>query len=77
MGTHRSDKGQASSHTNNSGKKFVKCNMHGHKINMWVREKTKVIDVVEEVTRQKMWVMSVEYKVTDGHDVHPVSPSGT
>ena len=46
-------KKQASSRTNNGGKGYVKHQIPGQKKIIWVREKTKVTDVVEQVNRRK------------------------
>ena len=40
------------------------------KTNIWVREKTKVADVIEQVRRRKTGT-SARYEITDGHCVSP------
>ena len=53
MGTHDPNKEQASSRTNKDGKKYVKYHILGQKTNTWVREKTNVTNVIEQVRKQK------------------------
>ena len=53
MGTHQSCKEQARSRTNKDGKEYVKHHIAGQKNKVWVREKTKVTDVIEQVRRRK------------------------
>ncbi|KAK2173360.1 hypothetical protein NP493_882g01030 [Ridgeia piscesae] len=66
MGTHYPSKEQASSRTNRNGKEYVKHHLPGLKTNIWVREKTKITDVIEQVRRRK-WTTG--YEITDGHCV--------
>jgi len=67
MGTYHSSKEQSSSRTNKDGKEYVKHHILDRNINTWVREKTKVTDVSEQVRRRK-WT-SAGYEVADGHSV--------
>ena len=52
MGTHHPSKEQASSRTNKDGKEYVKHHIQGQN-KIWVREKTKVTDVIEKARRRK------------------------
>ena len=58
-GTHHPSKKQASSRTNKDGKAYVKQT----KTNIWVREKTMVKKVFEQVRRRK-WTWA-EHEITD------------
>ena len=42
------------------------------KTNIWVREKTKITDLVQ-IVRKRKWAWSAEYDLTDGY---LISPSG-
>ena len=54
MGTHHPSKEQGSSRKNKNGKEYVIHHMQEQKKkNMWVREKTMVTDMVEQVRRRK------------------------
>ena len=53
MGTHHPSKDRGSSYANKDGKVSVKHHIPGQKHNIWIREKTKVTDVIEQVTRRK------------------------
>ena len=53
MGTHHPSKEQTSSRKNKDGKEYVNITYRGRKTNIWVREKTKVTDVIEQVRRRK------------------------
>ena len=72
MGTHHPSKQQASSRTNTYGKEYVKHHIPGQ--NIWVREKTKITDVIEQVKRRKWtWAGHVSRnEITDGHCVSPL-----
>ena len=52
MGTHHPSKEQASSRTNKDGMEYVKHHLPGQKTNIWVRKKTKVTHVIEQVRRR-------------------------
>ena len=54
MDTNQPGKEQASSRANKDGKKYVKYNIPGQKTNIWVREKIKVTDMIENV-RKRTW----------------------
>ena len=54
MGTHHPSKEQAGNRTNRDGKEYVKHHIPGKKINIWVREKTKVADMIKQV-RRRQW----------------------
>ena len=51
MGTHHPSKEQASSCTNKDGKSTLNIIYRDRKINIWVREKIKVTDLIEQVRR--------------------------
>ena len=46
--------------------RYVKHHIPGQKINIWIREKTKVTDVIEQ-ERKRKWTAG--YEITDGHCV--------
>ena len=78
MGTHHPCKEQASSRTNKDGKAYyinVKHHIQGQKTNIWIREKTKVTDAIEQIRRRKWaWaghIRSARYEITDGHCASP------
>ena len=54
MGTHHPSKEHASNRKHKDGKEYIKRHIPGQKTNIWVREKTKVIDVTEQV-RRRTW----------------------
>ena len=53
MDSHQLNKEQASSRSSRDGKEYVNLHIAGRKTNIWVRKKTKVTDVIEQVRRRK------------------------
>jgi len=47
----------------------VKYQIPGEKTDVWIKEKIKVIGVIEQV-RKRRWT-SIECEITDGHRVSP------
>ena len=58
MSTHHPSKEQASSRTNKDEKEYIKHHIPRRKTNIWVREKTKVTEVIEHVRRRR-WTWTV------------------
>ena len=69
-GTHQPSKEQAGSHTNKDGKEYVKHHIPGQENKYLGNRKTKVTDVIEQVSGPGQGT-SAEYEKTDGHCVPP------
>ena len=53
MGTHHPRKEQTNRCKNKTGKEYANHHSPGQKTNIWVREKAKVTDVIEQIRRRK------------------------
>ena len=77
MGTYHPNKEQACSRRNKDGKEYVKHHIPGHNQNIWVREKKKVTDVIEQVRRRKWTWTGHVIRIRDNRwTLRIVSPPG-